>query len=1017
VTDSARLRTSTVNGPAPDSPPYRFRFGEVELDERSLCLTRGGNVVKTQPLTLDLLRYFLHHRGRVVSRDELLREVWADAVVSDAALARAVSGLRRALGDQAQDIETVRSRGYRFRAQVAVRPATPAAPPPDAGETVRLIGRAAEIAEARELFASASAGHGSVMLVRGAAGMGKTRLALELAAVARDLGFEVLWGRCMEVVGTPPFFPWTEMVRDLLGELSPADRDVLARAFVPRERPNAPPADADSARFRVFQTLVRALEARSRRRPLALFLDDLHRADIPSLRLLCFVASSVSSSRIALVGMHRPCPLTPLAELAARSEIRARRLRGLDRGETTALVASLTDEPPTEARVTWLLEHTGGNPFFLREVIRSPERRAPPRRVAEVLLERVSALSPVTRDVLACASVCGCTFDAPLVAHMLGVEVIDVLAALEPALRERLVELVSTTAQRYRFAHALVRDTLYDHLTPADRALHHAAAGRALEERGSDDLGELAEHWLEAASLGHGSRAVAATKRAAIRAMEQLAFEEAKAKCERLLEAAEVLDVTNEDLLELTLLSATASLSAGLRAEASAAFERAIDIARDLRDGAALARAIEGLAETRLDGDDVVDEGWEELLGEGIDAAGAAPPIRARLLARVAFERWLGTPGCEPPVDLARGAVEMARRSSDADALAFALSRWHRLATARDDHGASLAVSQELLRLRPRMADATARIEACSARAWDMLRLGRRRDFDAVLLELEAEVARSPTPRSHWYAHLHRASRAHLMGRFADAEAESGAAWELCRDCPSPFAELCRAVQELSIHFDWGSSGDWDARLRTLALRGGTVTWELAVRVLDASAAAGDSRALLARLCADGFAPVRHHLTFRNALGLAAELAARVGATEAAPALHACIEPHARLCDVHMPGLMMRGSLARPLGMAAALAGRFEEACSHLSTAVLRDRATGAQPMVAYGLVEHARAIAARDGRLSDGAKALLDEARTMADQLEMRGLARRIAGVECDSGDRFGGSADDRGDVETERV
>src|SRR5690606_26399145 len=141
----------------------------------------------------------------------------------------------------------------------------------------------------------ALAGRGGLMLISGPAGIGKTRLALELAAIAREQSFEVHWGRCLEVAGAPPFLPWTELTRSLARDLDAEDQRVLAQAFpaAGADTPPPPPLDADSARVRMFQTLARALDKRATGRAVALFLDDLHRADLSSLELLGFIAGSV----------------------------------------------------------------------------------------------------------------------------------------------------------------------------------------------------------------------------------------------------------------------------------------------------------------------------------------------------------------------------------------------------------------------------------------------------------------------------------------------------------------------------------------------------------------------------------------------------------------------------------------------------------------------------------------------------------------------------------------------------
>jgi predicted ATPase len=171
--------------------------------------------------------------------------------------------------------------------------------------TIPFVGREAELAALAVDLAAAAGGRGGVVLLAGEPGIGKTRLAEELAAQATTQGALVLWGRCWEGEGAPAFWPWVQIVRAYVEAADPAvlRQDMGAGAadiaqVVPAvhdrlsDVPTPPPVEPDAARFRLFDSLAEFLRAAATRRPLLLVLDDLHWADAPSLACCAFSVGS-----------------------------------------------------------------------------------------------------------------------------------------------------------------------------------------------------------------------------------------------------------------------------------------------------------------------------------------------------------------------------------------------------------------------------------------------------------------------------------------------------------------------------------------------------------------------------------------------------------------------------------------------------------------------------------------------------------------------------------------------------
>jgi predicted ATPase len=185
------------------------------------------------------------------------------------------------------------------------------------------VGRQRELEVLRGAFEQACAGHGRIVMLAGEPGIGKTRTAQELAAHAAHREAAVLWGRCHEESGAPPYWPLVQVIR---GSLRDADPDLLAglgagasdiadivpeiRDLLPGLERSAPRGDPSEARFRMFESIRQLLASLCRRRTLLMVLDDVHWADAPSLRLLEFLAPELGSNRLLLVGTYRATELS-----------------------------------------------------------------------------------------------------------------------------------------------------------------------------------------------------------------------------------------------------------------------------------------------------------------------------------------------------------------------------------------------------------------------------------------------------------------------------------------------------------------------------------------------------------------------------------------------------------------------------------------------------------------------------------------------------------------------------------
>ncbi|MDP6823215.1 MAG: protein kinase [Dehalococcoidia bacterium] len=405
------------------------------------------------------------------------------------------------------------------------------------------VGRQAEMDQLKAGVEDILGGRGRLLTLVGEPGIGKTRTSEELATYAGLRGAQVLWGRCYETGGQPPYWPWVQAIRSYVRETEADElrRQMGSSASVIAEivtdvndrLPDLQPAlqleDPDSARFRLFDSIVSFLKSASQSRPLVIVLDDLHWSDQPSLNFLEFAAREIGQSRVMLIGTYRDMelnrrhPLTvTLGDLSRERLFERVLLRGLTEVDISRFVEIAAGfAPPPELSAT-IHRHTEGNPLFVTEVVRElvqsgelAESRISgastwsvriPEGVREVIGRRLDRLSQRTNDVLTVAAVVGRDFRLNalkvLVEDTTDGQLLDVL---DEALDARIIEELSDGVGHYQFTHALMQETLTGELSLTRRVRFHARIAEALEAiyrtETNAHAAELAYHFGEAETL------------------------------------------------------------------------------------------------------------------------------------------------------------------------------------------------------------------------------------------------------------------------------------------------------------------------------------------------------------------------------------------------------------------------------------------------------------------------------------------------------------------------------------
>ncbi|MGV9767032.1 BTAD domain-containing putative transcriptional regulator [Micromonospora tulbaghiae] len=579
--------------------PEAARLAELRVGAEEGRLTAAVAAGRHATLLPELRRFVSANPLREGARAQLMLALYRSGRQTEA-LAVFDEGRRILAGEYGIDPgEQIRA-AHRLILEQAVPPdrsgpaaaGRPASPERDGGP---LVGRDAELERLRETLDAATGQGGRVLTLVGEAGIGKTSLAAALGARAAATGVPVVWGRCPDVGQAPPFWLWSQVVRALVA--MPQARATGSASRLDGFAAGSPNGPADgrgldpTARFQVYEAVAELVDAAARERGLLVVLDDLHAADPDSLLLLRFLAAALPASRALVVATLRPYDEDPalvatVAELARGPGFGQVRLAGLDAAAVADLVRDRTGAAPPEPVVTRLVTRTGGNPFFLTELLRS--RTGPgaatelPPSIRDTVRLRLAGLPGPTRRCLDLLSVAGHDLDLAVLAAALDSTAEAVAEDLAPAYPAALV--VETGPGALAFRHPLIAEVTYAELVPPRRAALHARLAAAYEHAPGTAPAELAHHYGAAVGLGHGEDHLRWSLRAADDATRRVAYEDALGHLERAaLRLAPAARVTpGAAVTELTVQLHRASLLQMTVGVGSDAVDRVCARAREL---------------------------------------------------------------------------------------------------------------------------------------------------------------------------------------------------------------------------------------------------------------------------------------------------------------------------------------------------------------------------------------------------------------------------------------------------
>ncbi|KRD14126.1 transcriptional regulator [Mycobacterium sp. Root265] len=404
---------------------------------------------------------------------------------------------------------------------IAVAPA-PVSAPPDVPDASATRGRADELAAIDAAAAAAVRGGLRVVWIGGEAGAGKTTVVEAAATRLRKAGWTVVAGRSPEVDGAPPGWAWTEVLETFTATLPPRQSAALAPLL--HDGRAVSEQTAEGTVFWIAHALAEVLGQAAERAPLLIVLDDLHRTDGLTLELLRLTADRLGAGRVLVIGTYRPsesgAELGQARAALANHTAAHLTLSGLDDAALTALATDCGLPAVTRETLRLLRERTGGNPLFVRELARlmvaegvDAAHGGIPAGVGDVVRRRLARLPPQTATALRQAAVLGREVDITLLGELARSDDDELLDALEPAVLTGLLD--EPAPGRIRFAHNLIRDTLYEDTSVLRRSRLHAAALDLLRASGHGDAASLAYHAVAAATTETAAEAAGFAMKAA----------------------------------------------------------------------------------------------------------------------------------------------------------------------------------------------------------------------------------------------------------------------------------------------------------------------------------------------------------------------------------------------------------------------------------------------------------------------------------------------------------------------
>jgi tetratricopeptide (TPR) repeat protein/archaellum biogenesis ATPase FlaH len=397
-----------------------------------------------------------------------------------------------------------------------------------------IVGREKEMQELQSLLNSAIAGKGKTVFISGEAGSGKSRLSREFLNSAKQRGIAVLAGWCLSNAAVP-YFPFFEAFNRFFTDIPNEEIDAASDLTQCLKGPNQPgkvrgmqEISPQVWKDQTFVAVSNTLFSIASKRPVILFVDDVHWADSASLALIHYLARVAKSEKALIVATFRSeeltidsdgrtCPLVETLRMMRRENLYEEiKVATLDKKDVSTLASNMLGGKLQPEFIEKLAKEGQGNPLFVVESLRmlherdglvlqqgnwrlTQDKLEIPDKIKDIILQRLSGLTLSQRKTLEGAAVIGEWFDVQLLAFMLGLELSETVETLDTI--GRTTSLVFCEGEKYKFDHARSRDAVYEEISPMLRKVYHAKAAEMLEDKrkeGNLSLGDLFYHYSKA---------------------------------------------------------------------------------------------------------------------------------------------------------------------------------------------------------------------------------------------------------------------------------------------------------------------------------------------------------------------------------------------------------------------------------------------------------------------------------------------------------------------------------------
>ncbi len=1011
---------------------------DVDLDPVSRRLTGPKGSVELQSKTAALLAHLIAHPEEAISKDVLLREIWADAFVTEGSLTRAMSVLRKELHGVGSHrffsaLGTVRGFGYRLEADPAAASGPSAWAQPTWVEDRLSNIRKTELSaacvgrrrEADQLLAQVDTAirrkQPQLSFLSGSPGIGKTFLLRELGTQLERHEILVGWARAEGSVHDPlgPWRAWLDKLRFTRSDVpTPNSIKAITQSLATRGR-TAPRTEPSRNRVELWHNLTAYLRACSAHSPLVLVLEDAHLCDATTFEALLYVVEHIDPAQINIVISFRnfetgkTTPQKKFIQELRRSRVAHApiELAGLDEPNAATLLERVSGKSFSEELVRQIHKQTGGNPFFLEEIARNyiDDQDAPheiekesathqPHNGLGMLLQnRIDALPESTQRVLGAGAVLGRKFSASAAAQVVGRPIAEIASDVATAQRDRLI--VRAAEGTWAFQHDTVRDSVLATLSKSERCEMHGRAAHMLEQHLGESpppntLSEVAYHYAEAGAAGPPDRGLDFCARAARANLESLAFKEAVEYFERSIEASDSLANT-DDVQKAWLLAdlAEATFHAFDDERYTKAAWNAINVGKELGLADVVGETAWKMSRRRLANIAAKPEGRIAVLEWAlprVDENDCA--LRAKILASLSVDRyWSGE--FAQIRELNAESLELVRRAGDRDTeFRILRDRWG-LFLHPEDAEVRYRALDDAFAVADELNAVPLKVLALGWQMSDAVEAGDRAKMDKTLSELDKLANYTHDPLCQSTVFSANALKAVFVGELDHAEmlADEEFAFRTLgtnQNAALPF----RAIFLYMLRLAQGRVTELEPLLMAAV---SAYPRAVGFRLCLALCYAESSRESLAHTTLtevlDQFRDqlLRRDANYQVRLGMAADVAARTGHEEAAKWLLPLLEPHRgrQLC---MESTGTLGFADRYLALCERVIGQTDKAEASLRRALELESGFGSVVGIAYAATDLWELLKSQNTR-SEEAKACLATARELAQAHGIDRLAPRL--------------------------